>query len=1161
MGIQFILGPSGSGKTEYMYEAVIKSAIERPEQSFYFIVPEQFTLQTQKDLVIRHPNKGILNVDVLSLERLAHKASEKLGGEKKVTLRDAGKNMIVKRVLGKYGKELKMYAGSASKKGFVEQAKSLISEFLQYGVDEETIMEMIESSETPKQLKRKLSDALMLYKGFNECLGENYVTGEGIFDVLAENIEKTGIVNDAVMYMDGFTGFTPSQYGLLRKLFSLCEDVYISFTLPREDYFKPDDIHSLFYLTARSSKLIEKLALSAKQEILDPIFLNEVKRYNDRKHELAALENNLFRYGKTDSTKYKHFEECLNLQAVGTPEEECRFVATKVLSLLRKENMRYRDIAVVCSDMDLYAPKLVKEFEKAGIECFADMKKNLSENICVVYIKALLEIAEFGLKDNTAIAYIKSPLSGWDTADAWLFENYIVSKGIKLEYRFKRKFDRPSKDVFGERLEQVEELRKRLNAEIAPIVHIFKDKDKNVSAITEELLEILNEKGIEEKLSELAEMFRNSDDRLHAKEYEQAYRVLTDTFEQFKGLLGNEKLSVKEYKELIETGFSEAKVGLIPQGSEQILIGDVERTRLNDIKVLFFMGVNDGKVPGYSNKPGMITDVERKKLIEIGYEIAPDSVTKASYANFYLYTMLTKPKERLYITYCSLDDEGNALKSSLLINRIKAVVAKCVKDQGTVEEKVEKPCLSDEEKYVLNDMGERTFYDILRDIVENGTDEETYEIFSVLYNQYSNVLSKEKMKRLFDAAIGRKSDEILSKETSKALFGEKFTSSVSRIELFAACHFAHFLKFGLELDEKETSEVDSRDIGNVYHEALKTFTEEIIAGRMKVSELSETMMDKFISDAVNSAVEAYKTDVFTEDDRQDYLKERMKKTLTNTVSSIAEQLKRSDFVPEECEKKFNLSDCFFELYGAIDRFDVCDGKAGKLIKIVDYKSSDRDFDMTKFYYGLSVQLAVYMTAVIEEYGVKNTAAFPAGMYYCEMNDPELKYEEIKKNAYKNGNSFEEQLRIEKQKAGRLSGLTCMDKDVLIKLDNGFDNGNGGISESYSSDIIPVSTKKGGELSKSDHLVSGESFNNMMKYLRDMLHKEGDSMLSGDVAIKPYKLGKHTGCDYCEYKAVCGFDSKLGYKYRQLSKMSRDDVLLKIGEKYGTDKKGEEAEQR
>ncbi|MCR5154131.1 MAG: PD-(D/E)XK nuclease family protein [Lachnospiraceae bacterium] len=1164
MALTFVLGASGSGKTDYLYNLVLSEAKKNPQSNYYVIVPEQFTLRTQQDLTTRSESGGILNVDVLSFMRLAHKVFLKLGKTGALALNDAGKSMIIKRVLSEHGKELKVYATSAGRAGFVEEAKSLVSELLQYGIGEGELLEMMDKAEGDTLLCSKLQDALVLYKGFMDTLSEGYTTGEEIFDLLADCLLNTDILSDATVVLDGFTGFTPSQYSLLKRIFAGSKDCYVALTVPAEDYLSAPAGHDLFYLTKKSLLKVEALAKEAGVSVNEPVLCEDIKRYG-KESKLSHLERNIFRL-KRKVMKAGCGGDCIQIKGLPSVNDECLFAVTKTFRLLKEKGYRYKDIAIVCSDLFSYAPVLVKEFEKVGIPAFADIKKSMSDNVLSTYIRALLTIAERGLSLENAMIYIKNPLTSYTEDEACMVENYCIARGISLPFAFERKWERKTKEAAtDEEVALLEGIRQRLVAETAAFSDIFKSSE-NTGEVTDKIKEYLKAVQIEEKTEELAEEFKMQGDFLRAKEYKQICKVLEDVLDQLKGIMGHRKFSVKEYRELVETGLREAKVGLIPQGSEQIVIGDLERTRLNDIKALIMLGINDGKVPANSGGGGILTDAERRKLAEKDVELAPDAVTSAAYSNFYIYQSLSKPREELIITYSSISDDGKAVKPAYLIKRIKGLFEDELEVTSAGEDKEDKIY-----GILKNDYGESSFIAALRDFAvdiknENDPDKSGEEAekaalkgqtFSALLKKYADTLTKEELENVVRLSLGIPKEEKIPEESARLIFDLPAKSSVTRLQLFAECPFKHFLKSGLKIEEREEFKVGTNDIGNVYHGVLEGIAKELREKNETFKDLTDERIKGYVKDFVAKEIDNYSADIFKETERTPFMTGEIEKTLEISLKSIRDQLKDSLFEPGFFEKDFYLKGKNINLVGIVDRIDKYEDEDNLILNFVDYKSGAKKFDLSSFYYGNSIQLPVYMTAQVEEMSsVTKKEVIPGGMYYYHVYNPTADKEKTKGETEEELIKASEEVRIKQMK---LNGPTNSDPRVIKALKPEFYDENGELAPSVKSDMVNVSSssvnKDTGEISLKGKVISEEGFKLIKAHTDYLLEEEGKEIAGGAAEIKPQRFKKRTACDFCDYRNVCGFDRKCGYSYKELKPMTDDEVFEEIKKETGNKETG------
>ena len=394
MSLQFIFGPSGSGKSYELYQSVIKESMEHPKQKFLVLVPEQFTMQTQKDLVAMHPRHGIMNIDVLSFGRLAYRVFEETGGGNLPVLDDEGKNLVLRKIAGDYEDQLSVLRGNMKTLGYISEVKSVISEFTQYDIGEEEIDQVMEAAGENSRLYFKLQDLKILYRGFREYLESRYITKEELLDVLSREVERSEMLKNSTVVLDGFTGFTPVQNRLLLELLKHCRKLCVTVTMDeREDPFTYRHPYQLFALSKHMVAGLTELARQAKAEILTPVYLygQPIRRFLDNP-SLAFLERNLFRYRKNAGEAENICpgeDQAVGIHVARNPRAEAMAVAGQIRSLVRKEGYRYREIGVIVSDMSAYGDYLKRAFEVYEIPVFMDQKKSILLTPFVEYIRSL----------------------------------------------------------------------------------------------------------------------------------------------------------------------------------------------------------------------------------------------------------------------------------------------------------------------------------------------------------------------------------------------------------------------------------------------------------------------------------------------------------------------------------------------------------------------------------------------------------------------------------------------------------------------------------------------------------------------------------------------------------------------------------------------------
>ena len=1105
MPLKFVFGPSGSGKSSYLYQHVIQESMKYPERNYIVLVPEQFTMQTQKDLVMMHEHKGIMNIDVLSFARLAYRVFEETGGGGLPVLDDEGKNLILRKIAGDYESELKMLGGHMKKQGYISEVKSVISEFTQYDIGEDEIERVMESAGESSRLYYKLADIRLLYRGFTDYLREKYITKEELLDVLSREVEKSERLKNSTVVLDGFTGFTPVQDRLLGELMRHCREVIVTVTMDRRE--NPYVYEHPYQLFALSKQMVTSLLQIAKQNkipVEEPVELYDHVPWRFKEQEaLAFLEKHLFRYG---AGAYEKEQEQVKLHLAKNPREEAYAVAEQVRRMMREDGYRLRDIGVIVSDMDVYADHLKQAFIKYDIPFFMDHKRSILLNSFVEYIRSVLHMAEQSFSYESVFRFLRTNLAGFTYEEIDELENYVIGLGIKGYMHWQEKWTRKLKGMAQENLDKMNHYRRQLVEKVDGLIYVLRQRRKTVADITRAIYEFMVQENLQVRLAEQEELFKAKGELALAREYAQIYRIVIELFDKFVELLGDEEVSLSEYCKLLDAGLEEARVGVIPPEVDQVVIGDMQRTRLKDIKALLFAGANDVYLPGALLRTGLLSELDREKFAREKLTLSAGGKEKAYVQKFYLYLNLTKPSEKLDIYYSKVSADGKSVRPSYLIQELQKLFPKLK--------------VRDEERYLKEqELTENIGFDrMIREFVQKR--HETDGAWCELYNWYKkNPKWQEKVERFLEAGYYRKPLDALTEEAAKRLYGEEFETSITRMERFAVCAFSHFLTYGLGLREREEYDFQAADLGNVCHRALERFSYKVERETGDWLKLTEEQRNQYVEESVEEAIADYGNSILYSSSRNAYLIVRMKRMLEKTVWALTKQLAAGDFKPSAYEMRF--------ANGKIDRVDTCEDGDCIYVKVIDYKTGSKSFDVTALYHGLQLQLMVYMDAALQLEQKKHPEKeiLPAGVFYYRIQDPLI-------DRPKEG---EEQESILKEL--KPDGMISLEKEVLEHLDHCM------VGE---SSVIPVKYNKNGSLSKSSKAASAQDFYLMMKYAVNKVEEIRQKILSGDVKVNPYRRGTETSCDYCSYRQICGFDTKMeGYRYREIDVMSVDKVIQAI----------------
>ncbi|NCB92636.1 MAG: helicase-exonuclease AddAB subunit AddB [Clostridia bacterium] len=1119
MSLQFVLGSSGSGKSHELFCHIIKEADLHPEKTYLVIVPEQFTMQTQKELVALSPNHGIMNIDILSFQRLAYRVLNEVGGETRPILEEIGKTLVTQKIVQEKEKNLGVLSTSLKKTGTISEMKSLISELMQYDIHAEELSDIINKTEEKPLLLYKLQDIEVIYQGFTEYLKDRYLTGEEILDVLCERIDGSRMMKNCEVVLDGFTGFTPVQNKLMRKILTLSQKVWVTVTLDEKS--SKENLKSQQHLFHMSAVMMEKLAgLAAEErvELSDDIWIHagEKSRFANAP-ALGFLEKNLFRYG---NHRYEKEQNEIEVFTVQNPKAEMREIARRIQYLVRTEGYHYRDFAIITGDLSMYGSYARQIMGECEIPCFVDEKHSILMNPFVEYLRAALNMLTEQFSYESVFRYLRCGLSQLSLYETDTLENYCIAIGIRGWKRWKEHWVRRFRGMEEGSIEDINAARIKFVQETEKFAEGMKQRGLTVEERTRVLYEFICDGQVQEKLYAKEELFKKQGEQALAREYSQIYGIIMSLLDKMVQILGNEKISLEDYQQLLEAGFLEARVGIIPPTADQVLVGDMERTRLKDIKVLFFAGVNDTVIPKRTQKGGILSESDREYLDGKKVELAPTARDAMYIQKFYLYLNMTKPSSRLCMSYAKSSGQGQAQGPAYLI----AMVCRMFPKIQIMDSEEQGIWHTEQASQAVNLLLEG-----LAKVREEEQDDEWKELLQWFINSPK---WQEKCRRWMQSAFQTKPNDKIGKSVARALYGTTLENSATRLERFAACAFAHFLQYGLELSERQEYEFKPVDMGNVVHQALEQFSKNLKKYRLSWRNLTADQREKLIDESVEEMIHDYGNTILESSARNRYMITRVKRILRRTVWALQEQLKLGKYEPSKFEISFAMEDELeaiqFELSkdeklrlrGRIDRLDRYEEEDKVYVKVIDYKSGNTSMDLIALYYGLQLQLVVYMNAAleIEQRNHPDKEVEPAGIFYYHVKDP-LAEGDMMDDSEKISQKILQELKV--------NGLVRSEKKIILDMDETLKPGK-------KSSVIPAAFNKDGSLSRYSQAASREEFSTLSGYVNEKIKEIGQKILEGEAQINPYKLRKRTACDFCSFKGICGFDEKIpGYHFRNL----------------------------
>lgn len=1115
MSLRIIYGKSGTGKSTYIFNE-IADRIKKGEDKIYIITPEQFSFTAEKKLLDTIESSSVISAEVLTFARMAYRVLKETGSATLTNLSSSGKSMLIYNILSKEKDNLK-FIGKSSEN--IDMIGTQITEFKKHGITPENLKNVMESTED-KYLKSKLNDMFSVYEKYAEEISSRYIDENDNLTLLAERLELVHDFENATIYIDEFVGFTMQEYEIIKKLLRVTKEVNIT-VCTNDTALSENKDTDIFYSNKQTLDRLFNLAKNEGVQIENSVLLEAEHRFKNG--ELSHLEQNIYAF---PYKKYTGEIENIALFLAKNQYSEIEELAKEIVKLVRDKNYRYKDISVITKDLEGYSNLCKVIFAKYNIPVFIDEKKDLSQNVLVQYILSLINIFSKNWSANSVLEYIKTDLiDDVDEFDIWKLENYVLRWGIKGSKWYNGDW------VFYEETEEEQEKILHIREKIIKPLLDFKNdlaRHKSIESITKRLYEFLMENNINTKIEEKIVELEDIGEIEKAKEYETSYKIIIEVLDDIVSVLGDEKVTFEKYAEILKIGLGNSGLGKIPGTQDEVTVGDVDRSRSHKVKAVFIIGLNDGMFPNVNKNEGFFNDQDRELLKQKGAELAKGTLEKLYDDNFNIYKAFSTAEEKIYLSYSSSDLEGKSLRPSILVNRVKKIFPKLEERSDVVKTQSE----------VITQMS--TFEELLQKLSEFRDGEEIEEEWFAIYNYYANSEEwKDKLKNSLKALNYNIETEKIDTENIQKLYGDTLKTSVSRLEQYRSCPFSYYLKYGLNLSERQEFKVQALDTGSFMHDVIDSFFDKLQERDIKIKGLEQEDIDKIVDEIINEKLSLKKNYIFTSIPKYIVLANRLRKVIKKSMKYIIDSLKYSDFEVMGHEMEFKNGKEYpaiqisldngrrVEVTGKIDRIDIAKAPDGNYIRIIDYKSSAKDINLNEVIAGLQIQLLTYLDAVcsIED-------LIPAGAFYFNLIDPSIKATK---------QLDEQKIEDEIRKQFKMKGLILADVDIVKKMDKTLETGN--------SNIVPAYINKDGNLANRASTITRQQFENLQKYTNKIIKQISNEILTGDISVKPYyklKQGK-TLCEYCKYKSICNFNTGICKReFRFVGNEGKEQILERVG---------------
>lgn len=1155
MILQFILGRAGTGKTYYCLKEITEELKKSPQGApLILLVPEQATLLTEKSLLSFSDIKGIMRADVLSFQRMTQRVLNEVGGGAKVHIGDLGKRMLIRRLLQKHKDELKFFRWVVERPGFIENLDCTFTELRNYMITTDKLQEAFSKLKLlgkNDMLADKIHDLILVYTHYQNLLSDKYIESSNYLDLLAQKITEWSYLNGAEVWVDGFTGFTPQEYVVIREIMKKVEKFNMTLCLNTSELMNEVDESYLFYRTHQTMKNIIEIGSSIGASIRNPIIIDSDTPYRFKKNPVFAhLEKEFFNY---PPSVYDNHQESIRIYEASNRRAEIEGAAREIIRLCRDEGYRFKDIYVMLRDLEPYKQLISIIFAYNDIPCFIDQKRLVMHHPLVELIRSALEVVIQNWSYDPVFRFLKTDLADIERENVDLLENYVLAHGIKgskwidgKPWTYHRKYTLGEEDLAL--WENDVELKRINHARMEAVkyigdFHIAIKNKKTVKGYTEALFELLLSLNIPQKLDRWEIEAQDRGELDLVLEHAQIWDCIVDMMDEIVEGLGDEKLTIEEYSEVVESGLKNIKIGLLPLGMDQVVIGDLDRSRNPDVKVVFILGANDGVIPLRHSDEGTFTDSERIDLAKLKVELAPDTRSRLFDEQYYIYVALTRASDILYISYPLADEEGRALTPSYIIRQLRRIFKTLEEENWDIE-----PDGGDSDLDFISNLSGGLMYlpQRIRAAIEGN------KINPIWWDVYTWFVSKEGIanKQILNGLFLKNQENNISKPLSKGLFRSPIIASVSQLERYQKCPFSHYISHGLRLKERTIYKLGAPDLGQFFHASMDMITRKLTDNSVELADLNNEECIQITSEVVDSLAPQLQNEILMSTSRYRYLSGKLKKTVERAVFILREHAKRGSFRPIGFELTFGddgtlpplvieLSNGVdnIKLRGRIDRVDKAALNNKIYLRVVDYKSGVDKFDLEDIYYGLNMQLLVYLEVVLKYANLLlGEDGTPGGIFHFKIDNPII-----------TGLGPIETEKIEREimKKLRMKGLVTADPDLVRLMDNQVLSGY--------SDLIPVALKKDDTFYKNSSIATEEQFCTLRRHLNRTIKKIGDGIISGNIKIQPYMKGRNTPCNYCKYGSICKFDKLLEENtYRVIKTLSNDVVWNLLERRRGED---------
>ena len=1149
MQLKLITGRSGSGKTEACLTQISEILEQAPQGSpLIFLLPEQATFQMEKKLASRLPAQGFLRAHILGFRRFSHRILQEAGGNWLPPLSDAGRHLILGRILRNRKDELKVLYRAAKQPRFADILSELVQEFRTHKISPSSLKDT--ANQLPDSpLKDKLTDLSLLYGDFLTFMEDRYRDGNDALDRTVMAIPDCAWLENAQIWVDGFERFTPQEWALLQALLKKVDGLTVTLTL--DDPLEAFKENSLFYRSGQSYRQFQKLA----QDNLCSLTHQSLPFFQRSKNSaLAHIEKHL--YG--ESKIFSEATNGLNVITAANPRLEIIHIARDMLQKVRSEGYRWRDLGLVLRQPDSYRELAEKIFEEYQIPYYRDQSIQPLHHPVIELLRSSLEVLLEGWLPEPLFRAAKTGLMPVEEDALDQLENLVLEFGLKGKKRWEqaepwqyiRRYaleeDTLPDDDEITRLDLLDRTRRALAGPLLTLALRLK-KAPTVKEKAVALYGLWEELGLEARLEGLALDEERENKPEEARLHRQIGNEILAILEELAELLGTEELSLKDFYQLLTDGFEGLSIRLIPPGLDHVMISALDGPISTGLRAVYLPGANDGLFPARSRPEGLLSENDRLLLMDQGLFLAPSGLSDAFHERFIAYRGLTSGTDSICLSYALADREGNALSPSPLVSRLTQLFPNLVIKQVQINE----DWLETNPAHVL--FRPAPAFASLSGALRRMRDQDLVAPFWTDY--YNWALHREPWKQRLSSVVsnllGTNSSKQLPSSLALDLYAPKgsIRGSVTRLEAFQSCPFKHFAQYGLRLKERPEFQLAAPQVGVFLHGVLKKYGQTLLDEGKKWHEISSDERQQLTDLIIQDLASKLQNEILYSTAQYRHFLERLKETVTRSIDRLTAFSTVTSFAPAALEQSFGdpengwpaltfelSGDIKLELTGQIDRIDKVETNSAAYFLIIDYKSGSKRLTLSDAYHGLSLQLLTYLLVALEgasHLTNSNSAPHTAGILYYFLRSPFLSTD---------GPLTIEEAQSQLENSQRMPGWLLENKELLELIESEF-------AEEGTSFIPRIVLKKNGDFDGryTKPLKSEEEFAELLSHLEATLVASGQSICAGNVEIAPYQIGSQIACTatFCPYRSFCQFDRFQGNNYRQLETLKDEEIFARL----------------